>query len=182
MLGLGNPGRRFEGTRHNVGFDVVRRVARQQNKTLKKRLFRPYLWSGRGEMVLAMPLTYMNRSGVVVPDLIRATGASLDDLVVVCDNMDLDPGVVRIKRKGSSRAHNGLASIMDAVATGEFTRLYVGIGRPVGKDGVVEYVLSAPPEAEGPLYERALDAAVVALVGLETEPVESVMNRINRRA
>lgn len=128
-----------------------------------------------------MPLTFMNRSGRVLPALMRDTGASVSDVVVVCDNMDLSPGDVKIKRKGTSRSHNGLASVMDALGTGDFARVYLGIGRPQRADEVIEHVLSQPPAEEEALYDRAVEAAAGAILALEEEPLDEVMNRVNAR-
>lgn len=181
ILGLGNPGPRFEGTRHNVGFDVVRRVSQLLHLTLKKRFLRPYEWTGRGAFVLALPLTYMNRSGDVVGDLLRASRMDPDELIVVCDNMDLEPGSVRVKRRGSQSSHNGVASVMRALGNGEFARIYVGIGRPAVRDEVIDHVLDAPPRDEADSYHAAIDTAAEAIVSLQQEPIEAVMNRVNRR-
>lgn len=180
-MGLGNPGRRFEGTRHNVGFDVARRVADSRRLNLRKRLFRPYLWSGGGELVVVLPLTYMNRSGDVLPGLLRTTGTSADDLLVVCDNLDLEPGVVRIKRRGSSRSHNGLASIMDALGTGDFPRLYVGVGHPGSTEAVVDHVLSAPKQSEIHVHDEAIEVAAQTVLDVADRGLDAAMNRINRR-
>ena len=131
--------------------------------------------------MLAIPLTYMNRSGHVIPGLLNATGASVEDLLVVCDNLDLPAGTVRIKRRGSARSHNGLASIMDALGTGDFARLYLGIGRPRGETTVIEHVLSVPGDDELELYGRAVDEAAQAVLDLQTQPLDAVMNAVNQR-
>ena len=123
----------------------------------------------------------MNNSGSVVPALISRSGASIDDLVVVCDNMDLAPGELRIKQKGTSRSHNGLASIMDAAGTGDFVRIYVGVGRPAGSDDTVGYVLGVPGDEEASLLTHAIDRAVDAVEQLLDDDVERVMNRVNAR-
>ena len=128
-----------------------------------------------------MPLTYMNRSGEVIPSLMRATGSSLDELLVVCDNLDLEPGAVRIKRRGSSRSHNGLASIMDAVDTGDFGRLYVGVGHPGSTEAVIDHVLSAPDQHEAPLYEEAFEVAARTVLDVAERGLDAAMNAINRR-
>jgi PTH1 family peptidyl-tRNA hydrolase len=180
-VGLGNPGPRYEQTRHNVGFNVVRRVADEAGIRLKKRFLRPYLWSRTDGIALALPLTYMNRSGDVLPDLVHRTGAHPHDVLVICDNMDLNPGAVRFKRRGTNRAHNGIASVMDVLGTGDFPRLYLGIGRPPVGTSVVDHVLSVPPEAERLLYESAVQQAAEAVLSLEHEELESVMNRVNQR-
>ncbi len=123
----------------------------------------------------------MNKSGTVIRSLLRASGASKEDLVIVCDNMDLPPGSVRVKRKGVSRSHNGLASVMDALRTGDFIRVYVGIGRPADSSRVVEHVLSIPPESERALYERAIEHAADGCLALVDHDVEWVMNMISER-
>lgn len=158
-----------------MGFDVARRIALRQNLSLSKRFLHSYLWSGRGDLVVVLPQTYMNRSGTIVPGLLRTCSATPADLVVVCDNMDLPPGTVRLKRRGVSRAHNGVASIMDALATGEFARLYVGIGRPDEPSRVVEHVLSIPPDGERPSYEAAIDRAAEACAALCDHDIDWVI-------
>lgn len=105
----------------------------------------------------------------------------MGDLVVVCDNLDLPAGTVRIKRRGSARSHNGLASLMDALGTGEFARLYVGIGRPRGETTVIDHVLSRPDDDEHEHYRHAIDEAAQAVLELETQPLDAVMNAVNQR-
>jgi len=123
----------------------------------------------------------MNRSGLVVSSLLRASQATVDDMVVVCDNMDLQPGVVRLKRRGSSRSHNGLASIMDSLGTGEFARLYIGVGRPRDASEVVDHVLSAPDDTEIPRYESAILDAADTVTRLADDDLDRVMNSVNSR-
>ncbi len=159
----------------------MRRLVLRRNLTLHKPFLRSYLWTGRGECVAAIPLTYMNRSGSVIPSLVRAARAGIGDLVVVCDNMDLPPGTVRLKRRGSSRSHNGLASIVDALGSGDFIRIYVGIGRPVDASRVVEHVLAIPPESQRSLYEKAFEVAADAANALLDHDVGTVMNMLADR-
>jgi len=144
-----------------------------------------YDWTGRSAgsgIILARPLTFMNRSGNVMPVLLRRARADVEDLLVVCDNLDLPPGVVRLKRKGSARSHNGLASIMDRLGTGDFMRLYVGIGRPEPGVSVVDHVLGCPPEGEFQLYDDAITLGAWAVEELLTESTDAVMNGLNRRS
>lgn len=123
----------------------------------------------------------MNRSGAVLPELLSWSGAAIDQLLVVCDNMDLPVGSVRIKRKGSATHHNGLASIMDALGTGDFARLYIGIGRPVAGVSVVDHVLGTPADAEQDAYESAVATAGQAIHELQTEELDTVINRVHAR-
>jgi peptidyl-tRNA hydrolase, PTH1 family len=162
----------------------VEAVAASRHLTLRKPFFHLYEWTGRPDesrMTLARPLTYMNRSGSVLPNLLKRTRSMTSDLLVVCDNLDLPAGSVRLKRKGSARSHNGLASIMDALGAGDFMRLYIGIGRPADGMTVVDHVLGIPPEDETEIYTSAIALAASSVEALLTQPPDAVMNSLNRR-
>jgi PTH1 family peptidyl-tRNA hydrolase len=174
VLGLGNPGPRFEHTRHNAGFDVVHRAATRLDVRLRKPFFKTYLIAHTEHLVLVTPLTYMNRSGDVLPGLIRRYDLLPENILVVCDNMDLDPGSIRLKMRGRSRAHNGIGSVMDALGTGDFPRLYVGVGRPRHSADVVEHVLAVPSESEMERYRDAIDRAAEAVLSLQDSSLEMV--------
>ena len=131
--------------------------------------------------MLARPLTFMNRSGAVLPGLLRRAPAGVHELLIVCDNLDLPTGAVRLKRSGKARSHNGLASVMDALGTGEFLRLYIGIGRPADGTSVVDHVLGLPGEEEAAVLHSAVELAAGAVESLLTNPVDTVMNSLNRR-
>lgn len=122
----------------------------------------------------------MNRSGEVLPALKAAGNREAMTMIVVCDNMDLEPGLCRLKKRGSSGGHNGLKSI-DAHFGGDYYRLYIGIGRPEHSGAVTEHVLSAPPEKDNLLIREALGRAAEALLDLSVVPAERVMNEINRK-
>lgn len=184
VIGLGNPGERYAGTRHNVGFDVVASAAAQRGIRLRRPLFRRFRFGRTRDLLLAEPLTYMNRSGEVVPQLLARAHldpTSLERILVVCDNMDLPVGSVRLKRSGASVSHKGIASIVDALGTGAFPRLYIGIGRPSDGTSVVEHVLSRPSPKESDAYERAIASAAEAVLALTHEEFEDVLNRVNSR-
>lgn len=117
-----------------------------------------------------------------MPGLLKRAGSDVGDLLVVCDNLDLPSGTVRLKRKGSARSHNGLVSIMDILGTGEFMRLYVGIGRPESGESVVDHVLGCPPLREADSYEAAVSLAAWAVEALLTESADAVMNTLNQRS
>ncbi|TFH05969.1 MAG: aminoacyl-tRNA hydrolase, partial [Spirochaetales bacterium] len=151
VVGLGNPGPRFLNTRHNVGFAVAEELAKTHSLRFRKAFLQPYLYARDPKLFLSMPLTYMNRSGLVIPALLRKSRSKVSDLVVIVDNMDLPAGTVRMKRKGASRSHNGLGSLMDVLQTGEFLRIYIGIGRPGRTVSVVDHVLGVISDAELPL-------------------------------
>ena len=145
MAGLGNPGSKYHRTRHNVGFDLIELLSEQLVLSLKKPLFRQYEYagdfSGTNSLHLIKPLTYMNRSGDIMPGLLRRKKISTESLLIITDNMDLPPGKVRMKASGSSAGHNGLKSIIHNVGSGNFFRLYIGVGRPEKGTSVVDHVL-----------------------------------------
>jgi PTH1 family peptidyl-tRNA hydrolase len=136
---------------------------------------------GSGELVLAKPLTYMNRCGQVLPEILARAGIGPEGLVVVCDTLDLPPGQCRLRRKGSSAGHKGLASIISTLGREDFMRLYVGIGHPGSASQVVDYVLGRPTEEESKRIAGALGRAADALLSLLDHDPEKVMNGLNQK-
>jgi PTH1 family peptidyl-tRNA hydrolase len=185
FIGLGNPGKKYQGTRHNVGFAALEKIAGKTGMQLKRSLGKKYRAAEghyrQQKVVFVEPLTYMNRSGDIIPSLIRKYQALPENSVVICDNLDLAPGVVRIKTRGSAAGHNGLASIIQAYGTGEFVRIYIGIGRPEHRGAVVSHVLSEPGGEERKQLEEGVDRAAEAAVRLLEAPMERVMNEFNRK-
>ena len=168
-----------------MGFWTVEAVQRlcPAKIKLKKPLFRPFLL-GKGEaageqIALAEPLTYMNRSGDAVPGIMRTTGARLDEILIVCDNMDLPPGELRFRRRGGSAGQKGMISIIDALGTDAFPRIFIGIGRPAGGVPVVDHVLGVPGPDEAALLRDAVVAAAEGILRMGREPVERIMNELN---
>jgi PTH1 family peptidyl-tRNA hydrolase len=135
---------------------------------------------GGSTVHLVKPLTFMNRSGAVLSTVLKRTKLPLSNVLVVCDTLDLPAGKLRLKLGGSSAGHNGLKSLMSAAGSGEFMRLYIGIGRPDSKDEVISWVLGVPDREERSVLERSADtAAEYALMLTEAEPAY-VMNEIAR--
>lgn len=185
VLGLGNPGEMYQYTRHNAGFWVVDHLSSSLQIRMKRPALKMYQ-IGKGKigeqtLYLAKPLTYMNRSGEVVQPLMKYTNLPLSSLLVICDTLDLPPGRIRLRKKGSSAGHNGLKSIIAAMGSGDFMRLYLGIGRPTGGISVVDYVLERPHAEEQPPLEESVIRAVNAVLGILVKGPEAVMNEINRK-
>lgn len=175
IVGLGNPGREYAGSRHNVGFDVLERVARHEGL-----LFRPAQdlqgYSGRGDFewarsyephaLLVRPLTWMNRSGLVLPPLIgwwgREHGPSAEPCVAVYDDLDLPLGAIRLRRRGSDGGHLGLRSILESLGTEAVPRVRIGIGRP--RTDAARHVLERFQPDESPVVESALAASAEFLL------------------
>lgn len=166
VIGLGNPGSKYEHTRHNVGFDAVERAAAFFQVKLRKRCLRLYrraiVKTRDGNAILVQPLTYMNASGRIMNSF-----AKTDRFVVVCDNMDLALGGLRIRRGGGSSGQKGLESISEYLGTSDFTRVYIGIGRPQEGVSVVDHVLGYETETERKeILDKAVDDAAKAIVRL----------------
>ncbi|MGX7199494.1 aminoacyl-tRNA hydrolase [Enterococcus nangangensis] len=144
IIGLGNPGSRYENTKHNIGFMVVDEIAREFNVTMKKNIFEAevgdFFYEGQ-KVMLIKPLTFMNESGRAVGPLMTYYGLDIADIVVICDDLDMPQGKVRLRQKGSAGGHNGLKSLISHLRSENFFRIKVGIGRPQGKMTVVNHVL-----------------------------------------
>lgn len=182
IVGLGNPGRRYRGTRHNVGAEAVDRLAQRLGIKINEedgfaRVGRDLIDGTR--VLLAIPQTYVNVTGAAVRDLRRRHRVAPKDIFIVVDDIDLPVGRLRLRARGSAGGHNGLKSIIDALGTNEFPRLRVGVGRP--PDGVdpAEFVLTRFSPGERGELETVLDKAVEALEVAIREGVPAAMNRFN---
>lgn len=183
VLGLGNPGPEYAGTRHNVGFEVVERLAARHGIALSRQGRRSRLGQGRiagVPVILAEPLTFMNRSGEAARALLEGYGLPVERLVVVVDDVALPPGTIRVRKSGSAGGHNGLESVISHLGSTHFPRVRVGIGAaPPGK--LVDYVLSPFSRREQGLMAEVYEQAADAVECIVTEGVEAAMNRFNRR-
>lgn len=184
VVGLGNPGPRYSGTRHNVGFEVIIRLAERLGIKANNSRHHSVIGKGylKGEPVyLQQPLTYMNRSGTAVKALVNEVAAGREDLVVVVDDLDLPFGRIRIKASGGSGGHNGLKSMIQELGTQEFARLRIGIGRPDHPEqDVSDYVLEKWSASERAALPGILDTATDALLCFLSEGVIEAANRFNR--
>ena len=182
LVGLGNPGEEYAATRHNIGYLVAEEVADRRGRPYEARRARCLVsraMIGGAEALLARPLTYMNRSGAAVSALLEMAGAGPEDLLVVCDDLYLDFGALRLRPSGSHGGHNGLLSIVETLGTRAFARLRVGVGPVEGGEPHAEFVLRPFPrrqQKEIPrVVARAADCAELAL----SEGMTIAMNRFN---
>jgi PTH1 family peptidyl-tRNA hydrolase len=164
---------------------VLDALARRLGVPIKKKLFRSYS-SGKGthegrSVHLVKPLSFMNNSGRAVREALRETGSAIPELLVVCDSLDLSPGTLRLKLKGSSGGQKGLQSIIQSLGTEDFMRLSIGIGRPGHKGEVIAHVLGSPRRHEEELIASAVEKAAGAALMLLTEGPARVMNEVNRK-
>jgi len=186
VVGLGNPGDQFEGTRHNVGADVVRLLAErhgQQLKRTKSRALAAGLILDGKRVVVAFPQTFMNNSGEAVRNLVRTFGVQEPDhILVVHDELDLDAGRLRLKAGGGLAGHNGLRSITSHLGTTEYLRLRLGVGKPPSTHKGSEWVLRRPSKADQQILDDAIERAADAVEMVIDQGVEAAMAVVNRRA
>jgi len=182
IVGLGNPGREYAGTRHNVGFEVVTLLSRRHNIPLGERGFRALY--GRGTIAgqpvcLFLPMTYMNLSGEAVGAVSRFYRIPPEEMIVILDDVNLPVGQIRLRTQGSSGGQKGLESILQQLGTEAVPRVRVGIGRPSNGD-VVSYVLSRFKKEEEPLIQEAIERAADAVEDVLREGWNVAMSRYNR--
>ncbi len=184
VVGLGNPGRRYSGTRHNAGFLFVRSMAKTWKIRLKKRRFSSKIGEVERKsekIMLALPQNYMNNSGVAVKQILAGRNIRPEKLIVVYDDLDIPLGEIRIRKSGGAGTHKGMGSVVREIETTEFPRMRLGIGPlPPGEDAV-DYVLSAFEKREIPLLVDGLKKAQEALELILTGSVEEAMNTYNQR-
>ncbi len=182
LVGLGNPGPDYAGSRHNLGFQVVEALARRLNagKPVQKHraLIAKTEYQGRA-ILLVQPLTYMNLSGRAVNEIVGNFKITPDQVLVIFDDLDLPPGAIRLRSRGSSGGHRGLQSIIDALGTVEIPRLRIGIGKaPEGME-VADYVLLPPLGTEKVILGEAVERSVEAVLCFIEHGLETAMNQFN---
>ncbi len=183
IVGLGNPGLRYRRTRHNLGFTVVSALARQRGLRFRRGRHQCTLAEGRigrEKALLVRPQTFMNLSGRGVAPLLRGSGCEIEDLMVVCDDVNLDLGRIRLRRGGSAGGHKGLESIIKELNTRSFPRLRLGVGEPPEWMDMMSYVLGVFPRRDRALVNEIVERAVQALETWVYYGIDEAMNRFNQ--
>jgi PTH1 family peptidyl-tRNA hydrolase len=183
IIGLGNPGAAYAQTRHNAGMWVVERAAARWSGRLVRRgtAQRASVRQGSQTIELAGTLDFMNVTGAPLIGLLREYQLTTDDLILVHDDLDLEPGRLRIKLAGGHGGHNGIKSVIEALGTAQFVRLKIGIGRPAPGQDSADYVLETVTKEEMEVIEPCLERAVDALEVLIHRGTEAAMNQFNVR-
>jgi PTH1 family peptidyl-tRNA hydrolase len=188
IVGLGNPGKEYFSNRHNIGFLCVNHFARLHRLTFDKKQNQARVAKGGvagNDVVLARPQTYMNASGISVSQLMQRYKVSLEDLIVIHDDLDLPLGKIRIRPASRAGGHNGIKSIIASLGTQNFIRIRVGISRPQAEDAepcsIVDYVLGDFTAEDKPVIEGTLQRVSDAIICLITEGLETAMNKFNTR-
>ncbi|MFA6172788.1 MAG: aminoacyl-tRNA hydrolase [Kiritimatiellales bacterium] len=184
IVGLGNPGREYEMTRHNIGFLVLDELAARQNISFRRNWWLPQQTAngliGREKVRLVKPQTFMNRSGRTVGPVLRKEGGKTGDLLVVFDDVALGWGQLRVRAQGSAGGHNGVQSILEALGDGAFGRIRIGIGPKPDSVPLSNYVLGPFSDAERQSLKDVVSRAADAVEMVCTAGVEQAMNCFNR--
>jgi len=183
IIGLGNPGKDYDGTRHNIGFDVIDKLARELNIDINRAKHRAHFGEGflapGRKIVLIKPQTYMNRSGESVRDILHFYKRTTSDIIVVYDDCDIPLGQVRIRERGSAGTHNGMKSIIYQLETDEFIRIRVGIGEKPPRMDLANFVLSRFGKHEIDSAAQGVEKASEAAISIVREGATTAMNKYN---
>lgn len=181
IAGLGNPGKRYARTRHNIGFLVVEEIARKEGLEFTveedSRISKGTI--GSNKVILLEPLTFMNLSGRAIKNALLRFRIAIDHLIVIHDDIDMETGRIRIRKRGSSGGHRGVESIISAIGSRDFIRVKIGIGREKGIP-VEEYVLSKFRKEEIPVIRDAISRATDSVLLIISEGVDKAMNEFNK--
>lgn len=183
IVGLGNPGLSYANSRHNIGFQVLKNLAKDLKLAFKRdgstSSFLAKTKLGSVDVILALPLTYMNLSGSAVKKLLNRYHLETDSLLVVSDDLDLELGRLKIKKGGSAGGHNGIQSIIESIGTSDFARIRIGIGRP--NIEASDFVLSNFKRQEIPFVKEAIEQAVACCKVWVVQDTSKCMNIFNKR-
>ena len=182
VVGLGNPGEEYARTRHNVGAETIELLASRLHVTLKKEKSRARAAEGRiaqRRVALAVPLTYMNDSGLAVVSLARRYSVEPEQIIVVHDELDLPVGALKVKNGGGLAGHNGLRSIKAHLHSDAFLRVRIGVGKPASKEQGVDHVLKKFSKRERTEIDVTLEQAADAVECIATDGIDVAMNRVN---
>ena len=182
IVGLGNPEDDYSKTRHNMGFNVINKIAKQYNIEVNKNKFKGLIGKGKIEgidVILLKPQTYMNLSGESIKEVVDFYKIELDKLLIIYDDMDVDIGQIKIRKKGGAGSHNGMKSVIDCINTEEFSRIRVGIGKPEDKSDMINYVLGYIPENEVKELDKSTTIAKDAIIDFILNGIDNTMNKYN---
>lgn len=182
IVGLGNPEANYSKTRHNMGFNVINKLAEKYSIEVNKKKFDALYGDGVIEgkkVILLKPQTYMNLSGKSIIQVVNFYKIPLENIIVIYDDVDVDIGLIRIRKKGSSGSHNGMKSVVEELNSEEFARVRVGIGKPQYDNDMINYVIGAIPEEEIEDLKIGVDKATEAVIEILKNGIDISMNKYN---
>lgn len=182
IIGLGNPGRQYEDTRHNAGFMVLDKFADKHGVDISKARFNALLgevFVNGEKIVLVKPMTYMNNSGQAVGEVLNFYKPDLEDIIVVVDDIEIELGMLRIRAKNGKGTHNGLKSIFAHLKTDDYAKMKLGVGKFKRDMDLADFVLARPSKEDDEIIDDLIDRAVEALDEFTVSPIDIVMNKFN---
>lgn len=182
IIGLGNPEEEYSNTRHNMGFNVINKIANEYKIEVTKNKFKGLYGKGEIEgekIILLKPQTYMNLSGQSIKQIMEFYKIEKEQMIVIYDDIDLKPGIIKIRKAGGSGTHNGMKSVIQELKTKDFKRVRVGIGMPKEKENLIEYVIGAIPKEEKEKLDKATKIAKEAVIEIIKNGIDIAMNKFN---
>jgi PTH1 family peptidyl-tRNA hydrolase len=182
IVGLGNPGSEYAGTRHNAGFWCIDALAGKHDISMDRRHRSAVIGEGNigaCPVVLVKPRTFVNRSGATISYLKARYALPTDKLLIICDDINLPPGKLRLRRKGSAGGHNGIKSVIEAAGSQDFPRMRIGVGRPPEGTGQIEHVIGPMDPEERKVVDESVERAADAVACLLSEGIDESMSRYN---
>lgn len=185
IVGLGNPGKEYAETRHNMGYKAIDVLSSDENIEIRRNKFHSLIGQGRiasKKVILVKPETYMNRSGIAVREVAMYFNVTPENLIVIYDDIDLPSGSIRVRKSGGAGTHNGMKSVVEQLGTKDFVRIRIGVGAAEAGEDLVDRVIGEVPKAERELLQKAAAEAAAAVKDIITIGVDNAMNRHNHVA
>ncbi len=182
IVGLGNPEPEYSNTRHNMGFDTINKIAKKYNIEFSKTNFKGIYGTGiiEGEKVILLkPQTYMNLSGESIKEIIAFYKINTENLIIIYDDIDIEPGIIKLRKTGGPGTHNGMKSVIKEIGTEKFPRVRIGIGKPEHKGDLINYVIGKIPEENKKILEKSTDLAKEAVIEIVKSGIDRAMNLFN---
>lgn len=182
IVGLGNPESDYANTRHNMGFNVINKLAKEYSIEIGKKKFNSEYENAVIEgkkVILVKPQTYMNASGEAVIQFVNFYKIDLDKVIIIYDDIDIEQGKIRIRKSGSPGSHNGMKSVVHFLNNEQFPRIRVGIGKPEYSSDMIEYVIGAIPDEEKKILDEGTEKAKEAVIEILKSGIDSSMNKYN---
>jgi len=184
IVGLGNPESDYSKTRHNMGFNVINKIAEEYDINVSQKKFDGLIGNGiieGNKVILLKPQTYMNDSGLSVVQVMNFYKLSIEDIIVIYDDIDTKPGTIRVRKSGSAGSHKGMISIVENIKSEDFIRVRVGIGRPQDTRDMIEYVIGAIPDEEVKVLDEGTNIAKDAVIEILKSNIDMAMNKYNKK-
>lgn len=184
IVGLGNPEADYSKTRHNMGFNVINKLAEEYQIEVNKSKFKGLVGSGiieNEKVILLKPQTFMNLSGESIIEAMNFYKLTNKDIIIIYDDIDTDPGTIRVRKTGSSGSHKGMISVIQNISTEEFSRIRVGIGRPEHTSDMINYVIGYIPEEEAKILDDGCNLAKEAVKDILKNGIDFAMNKFNKK-